>query len=127
MVRIPTARRLALALPEAVEQDHHGRPSFRVRGKIFATLHVADRRMVVKLSSGDQAMRLATQPGVFSAVPSWGHQGWTFVAMDSIGTAELKATLRLAWQGVAPKRLIEAHADSLPSSNASAYEVRRPR
>lgn len=32
------ARRLALALPEAVEQDHHGKPSFRVAGKIFATL-----------------------------------------------------------------------------------------
>ena len=32
------ARRLALALPGAVEQDHHGRPSFRVGGKIFATL-----------------------------------------------------------------------------------------
>lgn len=32
------ARRAALSLPEAVEQDHHGRPSFRVAGKIFATL-----------------------------------------------------------------------------------------
>jgi hypothetical protein len=32
------ARELALALPDAVEQDHHGRPSFRVRGGIFATL-----------------------------------------------------------------------------------------
>jgi hypothetical protein len=32
------ARQLALALPGAVEQDHHGRPSFRVDGKIFATL-----------------------------------------------------------------------------------------
>jgi hypothetical protein len=32
------ARRLALALPDAVEADHHGRPSFRVGGKIFATL-----------------------------------------------------------------------------------------
>jgi len=31
------ARTLALALPETVEQDHHGIPSFRVRGKIFAT------------------------------------------------------------------------------------------
>ena len=29
---------LALALPGAVEADHHGRPSFRVGGKIFATL-----------------------------------------------------------------------------------------
>jgi hypothetical protein len=29
---------LALALPDAVQADHHGRPSFRVNGKIFATL-----------------------------------------------------------------------------------------
>jgi hypothetical protein len=31
------ARQIALALPEVVEQDHHGFPSFRVGGKIFAT------------------------------------------------------------------------------------------
>jgi hypothetical protein len=37
-MRAEDARRLALALPEAVEQDHHGRPSFRVAGRIFATL-----------------------------------------------------------------------------------------
>jgi hypothetical protein len=37
MVSRDQARELALALPEAVEQDHHGRPSFRVGGKIFAT------------------------------------------------------------------------------------------
>lgn len=30
-------RRLALALPGSVEADHHGFPSFRVGGKIFAT------------------------------------------------------------------------------------------
>ena len=38
MVSPEQARQLALAFPEAVEQDHHGRPSFRVAGKIFATL-----------------------------------------------------------------------------------------
>jgi hypothetical protein len=31
-------RVLALRLPGAVEQEHHGIPSFRVRGRIFATL-----------------------------------------------------------------------------------------
>ena len=38
MVTTDQARAIALALPEAVEQDHHGRPSFRVAGRIFATL-----------------------------------------------------------------------------------------
>jgi hypothetical protein len=38
MLSAQQARELALGLPEAVEQDHHGRPSFRVGGRIFATL-----------------------------------------------------------------------------------------
>ena len=38
MLSVDDARRLALALPEATEQDHHGRPSFRVAGRIFSTL-----------------------------------------------------------------------------------------
>jgi len=40
-----------LSLPEAVEQDHHGRPSFRVGGKIFATLW-SEQRMNVMLDEG---------------------------------------------------------------------------
>jgi hypothetical protein len=38
MVSVEEARRLALSLPDTFEQDHHGRPSFRVAGRIFATL-----------------------------------------------------------------------------------------
>ena len=38
MVTTVEVRRLALSLPGSAEQDHHGKPSFRVRGKIFATL-----------------------------------------------------------------------------------------
>jgi hypothetical protein len=45
------ARALALSLPGAVEQDHHGRPSFRVGGKIFATLW-SDERMNVMVDEG---------------------------------------------------------------------------
>jgi len=38
MTTLQEARALALALPEASEQDHHGMTSFRIRGKIFATV-----------------------------------------------------------------------------------------
>jgi hypothetical protein len=41
------ARELALSLPDAIEQDHHGRPSFRVDGKIFATLWNEDHMNVM--------------------------------------------------------------------------------
>ncbi len=38
MSDLDTLRRLALGHPEASEEPHHGRPSFRVGGKIFLTV-----------------------------------------------------------------------------------------
>ena len=52
MVSVEDARRLALALPEAVEQDHHGRPSFRVDKRIFATLWDPEHMNVMLDESG---------------------------------------------------------------------------
>jgi hypothetical protein len=51
------ARRLALSLPDAVEADHHGRPSFRVSGRIFATLW-----------DGDHMNVMVDEPGILTAV-----------------------------------------------------------
>lgn len=64
------ARQLALALPEAVEQDHHGKPSFRVGGKIFATLW-DDEHMNVMLDEGGIVMAVQEHPDVCSEV-MWG-------------------------------------------------------
>ena len=47
------ARKLALALPEAVESSHMGRPDFRVSKKIFASVHDPSR-LVVKLTPEQQ-------------------------------------------------------------------------
>ncbi len=64
------ARKLALALPEAVEQDHHGRPSFRVNGKIFATLW-DEEHMNVMLDEGGIVMAVQAQPDTCEEV-WWG-------------------------------------------------------
>ena len=70
MLTADRARALALALPGAVEQDHHGRPSFRVRGKIFATLWSPTELNVM---AGDELIRTAVEddPARCSAV-YWG-------------------------------------------------------
>jgi YjbR len=59
MLSSQEARRLALSLPEAVEQDHHGRPSFRIAGRIFATLWDEDHMNV-----------MVDEPGILTAVQS---------------------------------------------------------
>jgi hypothetical protein len=99
-------RTLALALPEAVEIDHHGFPSFRVAGKIFATLRAGPPRLMVKLEGEDQANLCAGHPGVIAPVPGyWGRKGSTFVNYEGLDEATAQMLLRLAWVGVAPKRL----------------------
>ena len=37
-VPVNQVRKIAISLPQTVELDHHGIPSFRIHGKIFATL-----------------------------------------------------------------------------------------
>lgn len=98
------ARRLALRLPEAVEQDHHGRPSFRIAGKIFATLW--DERTINVM---------VDQPGIRTAVAShpewcteryWGRR-LAAVAVD-LEHAPVEAVAELltdAWERKAPERL----------------------
>ncbi len=106
MITLETVRELALALPEVEEQDHWGRPSFRVRGKIFATLWPAEQRAMLKLPPAEQAALIMLDPATFSAVPgTWGERGSTFVQLQTVERADFQAALKTAWRGVAPKRL----------------------
>ncbi|MGK3988820.1 MmcQ/YjbR family DNA-binding protein [Sorangium sp. So ce136] len=105
MISSDDFRRLALSLPEAEEQDHFGKPSFRVRGKIFATHWVAEEGAVLKLSLEEQDSLARAQPDVFSVTP-WGHQGWTRVELRRVDPALLEELLVGAWRRVAPKRTV---------------------
>jgi hypothetical protein len=104
MVSQVQARELALALPEAVEQDHHGRPSFRVAGKIFATQWDAEH-MNVMLDGGGIRTAIHEWPDVCEEV--WWGKRLAAVRVDlRRADAELLAGLLAdAWEGKAPKRL----------------------
>ena len=99
------ARSLALELPEAVEQDHHGRPSFRVGGKILATLW-DDEHMNVMLDEGGIVMAAQEHPEVCSEV-MWGKRlAAVRVELPRAEPALLEQLLREAWELRAPKRLL---------------------
>jgi hypothetical protein len=99
------ARALALALPEAVERDHHGRPSFRVGGRIFATLWTPER-MNVMLDEGGIRTAVEAAPGVCSEV-HWGTRlAAVGVALDRADRDLLAELLADAWEQKAPERLL---------------------
>src|ERR1700761_853109 len=105
MVSTEEARRLALSLPDTAEQDHHGRPSFRVAERIFATLWDPEHMNV-----------MLDEPGILTAVQAhpevcaevmWGKRlaavRVTLPAADPELLADLLAD---AHQGKAPARLL---------------------
>jgi len=52
MVDLETARTYCLK-PEVEEYDHFGKPAYKVKKKIFATLSLEEKRIVLKLSPAD--------------------------------------------------------------------------
>jgi hypothetical protein len=101
-------RRIALALPEAVEASHFGQPDFRVGGKIFATLALESEGYgVLLLTPEQQAGMVEDEPEIFSPVPKgWGRMGATRVCLKKVPRDILAGALRTAWQKRAPKRLL---------------------
>jgi hypothetical protein len=106
MVSIDRARALALRLPEAVEQDHHGRPSFRVVGKIFATLWDQTHMNVMLDEPG---IRTAAQGhGDMCSEFWWGRRlGALSVDLERATATLLAEWLADAWERKAPKRLLQ--------------------
>ncbi len=106
MVSLVRARQLALALPEAIEQDHHGRPSFRVGGKIFAT-QWDEEHMNVMLDEGGILTAIHGNPETCEEV-WWGKRlAAVRVNLRRADAGMLADLLAEAWERKAPKRLLQ--------------------
>src|SRR5262245_43926599 len=100
-------RRLALAMPEAVEIGHMGHPDFRVGGRIFATLGYPDAGWaMVKLDTAQQEAFVGAEPRVFMPVKGGrGRRGATNVYLRLARASSVRVALAAAWRNVAPANL----------------------
>ncbi len=106
MASADQVRDLALAFPEAVEAPHFHKTSFRVAGKIFATMDEQGGHVVFMLTPEQQEMLMAAEAGVFTpAAGAWGRRGSTIARLDAIGNETLAHGLTLSWRKAAPRRL----------------------
>jgi hypothetical protein len=109
VVSTDDARRIALSLPEVIEQDHHGRPSFRVAGRIFSTLWDPEH-MNVMLDEAGIVTAVQAHPDVCAEV-MWGKRlAAVRVTLPAVEPALLAELLADAWQGKAPARLARGRA-----------------
>jgi hypothetical protein len=79
---IERLRVICLALPEAVEKETWGDPTFRVRDRIFAMEKRGDGRISVwcKAPPGSQMALVGADPHRFFVPPYVGHKGWAEAA-----------------------------------------------
>ena len=106
------ARRLALALPETTEEDHHGIPSFRVRNRVFAT--VPDGQHVrVMLDADATRAAVSDDPRAFTELWWAKKLSGVTVALASADHRRMIELLEDGWRRVAPKRLHPVAEDDL--------------
>ena len=85
MISIEQTRKAALSLPETEEKPHFHLTSFRVKNKIFATIHADKNYVMVKLSAIDQSVFCAYDKEVIFSVPgAWGKHGATVINLKKV-------------------------------------------
>jgi hypothetical protein len=112
-------RRIALGMAKAVEGVHMAHPDFRVRNRIFATLHHDRAWGMVKLTPDQQRRFVSRHASVFVPEPgAWGRQGYTAVRLDAVDEETLGEAMTLAWRNVA--------ADAARRRQPTKRTTRRP-
>ncbi|UYQ65811.1 MmcQ/YjbR family DNA-binding protein [Streptomyces peucetius] len=118
MATADDVRRIALALPGALEKLAWGMPTFRLeeRGRIFASLDDDDRVMGVKCPKEERAELIAAEPAKFFLREGHDdHYAWLRVRLEALeDDDELRAILLDSWRQAAPRKLLDAHPGPAP-------------
>jgi hypothetical protein len=87
-------RAIVLALPEAIEGSHMGHPDFRVRNKIFATLHPDGVTAHFKTTPANLDALVAAEPETYRRI--WGGR-YLAVDLRRVKLDALRALAADAW------------------------------
>jgi len=113
MVSAKEVKVWALSFPEAVQQPHFEKTSFRVNKKIFATFDTKLQRVAVKLNLVDQSVFTDTNPGIIYPVPGgWGRQGYTLIELKKVRKKVFRDALTTSYCLVAPVKLSKLVRDN---------------
>jgi hypothetical protein len=104
-MKISHVRHFALSLPEVTEEPHFQYSSFRIRGKIFATVPPDEEHLHIFLGDEEREIALATEPEFVEKL-FWGKR--VAGLRVSLAKAKPKVVAKLleqAWSRKAPKKL----------------------
>ena len=104
-VNAKQVRRLALSLAEASEEPHFHLASFRVKGKIFATLAPDGSYLNVFVDDTLREVMVAVDPKAYETL-WWGKSAYLHVHVGAAKAKDVKTLLQASWERKAPKKLL---------------------
>jgi predicted DNA-binding protein (MmcQ/YjbR family) len=104
MVDVETFRQFALSFADTNEQPHFDATSFRVNGKIFASLEINKRKACLKFSPDDQQQFCSFDKAIYPVDNHWGKSGWTYIDIDKIREDLLVDALTSAYKEVSQSK-----------------------
>jgi hypothetical protein len=107
-MKIDQVRRFALSLPEVTEEPHFHFASFRIRGKIFATVPPDGTHLHVFVAEDEREFAVAVDPEFLERL-YWGKR--VVGLRVSLAKAKPKVVTKLlaqAWTRKAPQSLLAA-------------------
>lgn len=105
-------RRIALSLPDTAEKTAWNMPTFRVAGKMFATLPEDETSMAVRCPKEERDELVLAEPGKFWVADHEAQFAWIRVRLATLeDEAELRDILADSWRQAAPPRLLDHHPE----------------
>ncbi|MBC7657710.1 MAG: MmcQ/YjbR family DNA-binding protein [Frankiaceae bacterium] len=104
-----------MALPGTTEAPHHKYSSFRVGGKIYATVPPDGLHLHVFVDEIEREHALAQSPEAFTKL-TWGDAAAGLrVVLAKAKPAAVHRLLHSAWARKAPRKAVAAHPNPMPS------------
>jgi hypothetical protein len=107
-------RKLALSLPDAVEKETWGHPTFRVRDKMFASMASDGTSGTVKSTLDEQRALTQMHPDAFFVPAYVGQHGWIGIQLDRVDPDELRELVTEAWRMTATQKAVRAFDEANP-------------
>lgn len=115
MISPTTFCKTANSFDQVSEEPHFHKTSFRVKGKIFATLDQLTNQATLKLAVADQSVYCLIQPAFAGpATGAWGKQGWTLIDLRKAPKQLVIEALNKAYAQAVPKKTTQ----KIPSAKA---------
>ncbi len=106
------ARAIALGLPETTEKIAWSMPTFRVAGKMFATMPEEETSIAVRCPKEERDELALAEPEKFWIADHEASFAWVRVRLAALDDLdELRAILTDSWLQAAPPRLLELHPE----------------